>query len=117
MGKGGSKHAATDKAKDILSSMDPDTKGSYKEVAAKVFADFDKDGSGKLEKQELKGLIEKLSEKVYDGWKAKQPDLDEGFKGQLAEMMTFELDSDFSGDVTKEEFTANIEKIVKEHGA
>eukprot|EP00408_Alexandrium_pacificum_P030413 CAMPEP_0171270994 /NCGR_PEP_ID=MMETSP0790-20130122/60999_1 /TAXON_ID=2925 /ORGANISM="Alexandrium catenella, Strain OF101" /LENGTH=86 /DNA_ID=CAMNT_0011739855 /DNA_START=32 /DNA_END=292 /DNA_ORIENTATION=- len=86
-------------------------------MAGQVFADFDKDKSGKLEKKEVQDVIEKLAESVFEQWKKKQPDLDDGFKNQLRDMLQIELDSDFSGDVTKEEFVTNIMKIVKDHGA
>lgn len=88
---------------------------SFESVASKLFEEHDTDKSGELEESELNPLLAKLAEEIFQMWKAKCPELSEGYKGQLMTEMRWSLDSDFSGTVSKDEFVTNIRKLIQDN--
>ena len=84
------------------------TKEALQEVAEKLFTDMDKNGNGKLEKEEVKAFTMETMKVLKPGQPFNEEEFEENFKN---------LDQNEDGTVSKKELFDSLYKKAAESGA
>merc|ERR1711957_222015 len=99
---------------DMLRAIDDDEHG-WQTTAAYLFDKYDEDSSGSLEKAEFKMLLEDLASHIIIDYNCKYGGHGQVWRYDIKNTIKWDLDTDFSGELSKEEFMNNIKKKVYEN--
>jgi len=95
------------KAADMLPPKD------WLQVAKELFEKYDVDRNGTLEKQEFRLLLDDLATHVCREYDDKSGGADSSYsQAEIRQKLKWELDTDFSGKVSKQEFLSNVKGIM-----